>query len=113
MYTSIKFIMSLTTILDWILYQMDVKKSFLNGLIEEKIYIKQEKRFEVHGLKTHFCKLKKALYGLKQAPHAWYSRVDDHMLGLDFTKKDVDSNIYYLVDHSNLLVLVSRRFYTY
>jgi hypothetical protein len=48
----------------------------------------------------------KALYGSKQAPHAWYSIIDEYLLGLDFTKTYADSNLYYLVDDSNLLVLV-------
>jgi hypothetical protein len=50
--------------------------------------------------------LKKALYGLKQAPHAWYSRIDEYLLGLGFTKTVADPNLYYLFDRSDLLVLV-------
>ena len=45
---------------------MDVNTSFLNGKIEEQVYIEQPKGFNTHGKKTHVCKLKKALYGLKQ-----------------------------------------------
>jgi hypothetical protein len=44
---------------------MDVKTTFLNGLIEEEVYINQPRGFEVHGQDTHVCRLKKALYGLK------------------------------------------------
>ena len=43
---------------------MDVKTSFLNGVIEEEVYIDQPQGFEVEDRKTHVCKLKKALYGL-------------------------------------------------
>jgi hypothetical protein len=64
-YTSIKTIMSLASIFGWPLYQMDVKTTFLNGLIEEEVYINQLRGFEVHGQDTHVCRLKKALYGLK------------------------------------------------
>jgi hypothetical protein len=105
-YTSIRFIMSLASVFGWHLYQMDVKTTFLNGLIEEEVYINQPRGFEVHGHETHVCRLKKALYGLKQAPHAWYSRINEYLSGLGFTKTDADSNLYYLVDDSNLLVLV-------
>ena len=47
---------------------MDVKKTFLNGVIEKEVYIEQPPGFETHDKKTHACRLKKALYGLKQAP---------------------------------------------
>ena len=49
---------------------MDVKKTFLNGVIEEEVYIAQPKSFETHEKKSHVCRLKKALYELKQAPRA-------------------------------------------
>ena len=51
---------------------MNVKTAFLNGVIEEEVYIEQVEGFETHEQKTHVCRLKKALYGLKQAHRAWY-----------------------------------------
>jgi hypothetical protein len=58
---------------------MDVKTTFLNGIIEEEVYIEQPQGFEVHGRESHVCRLKKALYGLKQAPRVWYSRIDGYL----------------------------------
>jgi hypothetical protein len=55
---------------------MDVKTTFLNGVIEEEVYIEQHQGFEVHSRDTHVCRLKKALYGLKQSPRAWYAKID-------------------------------------
>ena len=52
----------------WKLHQMDVNTTFLNGLIEEEVYIEQPQGFETNDRETHVCKLKKAMYGLKQAP---------------------------------------------
>jgi hypothetical protein len=60
-------------------YQMDVKSSFLNGELEEEVYIEQPEGFQLSENTDYVCKLKKALYGLKQAPRAWYSRLDKYL----------------------------------
>ena len=71
-YTFIRSIIAIASALGWKLHQMDVKTAFLNGIIEEEVYIEQPKGFVVHGKESHVCKLKKTLYGLKQKPRAWY-----------------------------------------
>ena len=65
---------------------MDVKTTFLNGVIEEEVYIVQPQGFETGNHKTHVCKLKKELYGLNQAPIAWYGIIDGFLMNLGFTK---------------------------
>ena len=75
-YTSIRTIISLATSMGWRLPQMDVKTTFLNGEIEEEVYIEQPDGFVIHEKEYHVCKLKKALYGLKQAPRARYENID-------------------------------------
>jgi hypothetical protein len=69
-HTSIKTVIFIATEMGWKIHQMDVKNAFLNGLIEEEVYIEKPLGFEVHGRESHVCRLKKALYGLKQAPRA-------------------------------------------
>ena len=70
-YTSIKYIMALSSmIMKWDLHQMDVKTTFLNGVIEEEVYIEQPKGFEVKEKVTHVCKLIKYMYGMNQAPRS-------------------------------------------
>jgi hypothetical protein len=66
----------------WKLHQMDVKTTFLNGVIEEEVYIEQPKGFEFEDRKSHVRRLKKSLYGLKQAPIAWYGRIDSFLTSL-------------------------------
>ena len=67
-YTSIRALMALAAKMKQNLHQMDVKTTFLNGIIEEEVYIDQPQGFKVEDPRTHVCKLNKALYGLKQAP---------------------------------------------
>jgi hypothetical protein len=64
-YTSIHTIISLAASMGWRLHHMDVKTSFLNGEIEEEVYIEQPDGFVIHEKDSHVCRLKKALYGLK------------------------------------------------
>jgi hypothetical protein len=97
-YTSIRSIIVIASAMGWKLHQMDVKTAFLNGVIEEEVYIEQPQGFVIHGKESHVCRLKKALYGLKQAPRAWYARIDGYLMSLGFTKSDADPNLYYKVD---------------
>jgi hypothetical protein len=60
-------------------YHMDVKSSFMNGELEEEVYIEQPKGFKLSENVDYVCKLKKALYGIKQAHRAWYYRLDKYL----------------------------------
>ena len=71
-------------------YQMDVKSAFLNGYINEEVYV----GFEDNKKPDHVYKLKKALYGLKQAPRAWYERLRDFLLSKGFTMGKVDTTLF-------------------
>jgi hypothetical protein len=92
-YSSIRTIITLAINMKWKLHQMDVKTTFLNGVIEEEVYIEQHQGFEFEDIKTHVCRLKKALYRLKQAPRSWYGRIDSFLTSLGFTKSKTDSNL--------------------
>jgi hypothetical protein len=86
---------------------MDVKIAFLNGVIEEEVYIEQPPSFEVQDRTTHFYKLKKALYGLKQAPRASCGRIDSFLMSLGFSKRKVDPNLYFkIVDDGPIILLL-------
>jgi hypothetical protein len=67
-YTSILTIISLALVLGWKLHQMDVKTTFLNGNIDQEVFVEQPIGVVLHNKGTHVCKLRKALYGLKKAP---------------------------------------------
>jgi hypothetical protein len=105
-YTSIRTIIALAAKMKWKLHQMDVKTTFLNGVIEEEVYIEQPQGFEVEDRKSHVCILKKSLYGLKQAHRAWYGRIDSFLTSLGFTKSKADSNFYFKIMNNEPVILL-------
>ena len=92
-YSSIRTILALLAPMGWHIHHMDVKTAFLNGIIEEEVYIDQPEGFEIFNSESHVCRLKRALYGLKQAPHAWYTQINNYFTGLGFTKVEVNANL--------------------
>jgi len=67
---TIRLIVAIEVKNNWSMYQLDVKSTFLNGELEEEVYVNQPPRFEIKGKEEYVYKLDKALYGLKQAPRA-------------------------------------------
>ena len=72
---------------------MDVKSIFLNGILEEEVYIEQLEGFFDKNNKDKVCRLHKALYGLKQAPRAWYERLHKYLVKIGFERTDDNSNM--------------------
>lgn len=105
-YKSIRTVISLVAQMGCEIHQMDVKTTFLNGVIEEEVYIEQPEGFETHEKKYRVCRLKKALYGLKEATREWYGRIDGYLEKMGFVKSDADPNLYYLVVENEPLILV-------
>jgi hypothetical protein len=77
---SIRILNDYATNHDFKLYQMDVKSAFLNGPLQELVYVEQPPGFEDPKKLNHVFLLHKALYGLKQAPRAWYECLKDFLL---------------------------------
>jgi hypothetical protein len=77
---AIRILLAYASCYDIKLYQMDVKSAFLNGFINELVYVEQPPRFEDPRYPNHTYRLSKALYGLKQAPRAWYKRLCDFLI---------------------------------
>jgi hypothetical protein len=87
------------------LYQMDVKSAFLNGYINEEVYVEQPPSFEDDKKPDHVFKLKKTLYGLKQALRAWYERLRDFLLSKGFKMEKVDTTLFTKKLGNDLFVL--------
>jgi hypothetical protein len=84
---------------------MDINSSFLNGELEEEVYIEQPEGFQLSENTYYVCNLKKALYGLKHAPRAWYSRLDKYLQQAGFIKGSADNNLYIKVTQDSILLI--------
>ena len=94
-HTSIRALLGLLASNDYELEQLDVTTAFLNGDLEEEIFMQQPEGFVVPGKEDYVCKLKKSLYSLKQSPRQWYKRFDSFVTGHELKGCTYDSCFYY------------------
>ncbi|GKC58374.1 zinc finger, CCHC-type containing protein [Tanacetum coccineum] len=85
---------------------MDVKTAFLNGDLDEEVYMKQPEGFVMPGNEHKVCKLVKSLYGLKQAPKQWHQKFDKVILSSDFHLNQSDKCVYSKFDNSGKGVII-------
>ena len=98
--------MALGAHFDLELHQMDVKIAFLNGSLEEKVYMDQPEGFSIKGKEQMVCKLNKSIYGLKQASRQWYLKFNDTITSFGFKENIVDRCIYLKVSGSKFIFLI-------
>ncbi|KAE9298585.1 hypothetical protein PR003_g23199 [Phytophthora rubi] len=90
----LRLLLTIAALLDLEIHQMDVKTAFLNGFLEEEIYMAQPEGFQIPGKEHLVCKLLKSLYGLKQAPRVWYKTLSAFLESLGFHKLIKDSCVF-------------------
>ena len=93
-YTSIRSGLAIANQLDLELHQMDVQTAFLNGELEEEIYMLQPEGYKEKGKENFVCKLNKSIYGLKQASRCWFKTMDAYMKNNDYEQCQADSCLY-------------------
>jgi hypothetical protein len=93
--TTIRVLLSLAASHNLLIHQMNVKTTFLNGELKEKIYMTQSDGFVVKGQKDKECKLQKSLYGMKQAPKQWHEKFDSTLISVGFSVNEADRCMYY------------------
>ncbi|KAL0427740.1 UNVERIFIED_CONTAM: Retrovirus-related Pol polyprotein from transposon RE2 [Sesamum latifolium] len=91
---SIRIMLAIEVWYDYKIWQMDVKMTFLNGFIEEEIYMDQPEGFTVVGEEQKVCHLQRSIYGLKKASQSQNIRFDEVIRGYDFVKNDFDHCVY-------------------
>ncbi|GAA0151671.1 transmembrane signal receptor [Lithospermum erythrorhizon] len=101
---AIRLLLSLACLVKFKLYQMDVQSAFLNGIIQEEVYLEQPKGFIDPSNPDHVYRLKKVLYGLKQAHRAWYERLTIFLLKNGYTRGAVDNTLFIKREKDQLMV---------
>ena len=86
----IRIVLAIVALRNLEVYQMDVKIAFLNGDLDEEIYIEKPEGFSAPGQENKVCKLVKSLYRLKQAPKQWHEKFDNVMMSHDFKINECD-----------------------
>ena len=103
--SSIRVLITLSSVHNLVIHQMDVKTAFLNGELEEEIYMDQPKGCMVPRDEQKVCRLVKSLYGLKQAPKQWHNKLDHVLISNGFSINDGDKCIYSKVENNSCIII--------
>lgn len=104
-YSSIRLILALSVEYDFIIHQMDVVSAYLNGDLQDEIYMEQPEGFVDQKHPTKVCKLLKGLYGLKQAGREWNHKLDEILKKIGFVRSRHDPCVYVLKNKSDYVLL--------
>jgi hypothetical protein len=103
---SFRIVMTLVAHYDLVLYQMDVKTVFLNGDLQESVYMAQPEGFAIEGKEHMGCRLKKSIYGLKQVSRQWYLKFDEVITKFGFIENQVYNCLYIKIKGNMFIILV-------
>jgi Reverse transcriptase (RNA-dependent DNA polymerase) len=104
---TVRILLSVVTNLGWNLFQMDVKNAFLQGNLEEEVYMTLPSGHKNESNPSQVCKLKKTIYGLKQSPRAWYVKLSFSLLKINFFKSTADSSMFIKhLQNTTIIILV-------
>ena len=105
-FTSVRILLACVTVLGLFLHQMDVKTAFLNGDLNETVYMEQPEGFKVKGREDWVCRLFKSIYGLKQASRQWYLKMDEFLTQhLGLSRNPSDECLYTGCHNGNILII--------
>jgi hypothetical protein len=90
----VRLLLALVAQEGWQVHHMDVKSAFLNGDLNEEVYVRQPVGFIVAGQEGKVLRLRKALYGLRQAPCAWNSKLDNTLKKMNFIQSEHEHAMY-------------------
>ena len=103
--TSIRMILAIAALQNLEVHQMDVKTAFLNGVLDEEIYMEKPEGFSAPGQEKKVCRLVKSLYGLKQTPKQWHGKFDRAMVANGFRINECDKCVYVKNTENGYIIL--------
>lgn len=93
-HSTLRILLSIASKENFIVKHLDVKTAFLNGKLQETIYMKQPAGYEIEGKEDYVCLLQRSLYGLKQAPKSWNDEINDTLIQMNFKRNRADPCLY-------------------
>lgn len=102
---TVRLLLALAARNGWEIHHLDVKSAFLNGELQETVFVSQPPSFEVRNKEHLVYKLLKALYGLHQAPRAWYARLNRYLESLGFSKCPYEQAVYTKKEGPEVLII--------
>ncbi|KAJ9550550.1 hypothetical protein OSB04_014595 [Centaurea solstitialis] len=103
---SVRICIALAAIHHWPLHQLDVKNAFLNGVLEEEVYMEQPPGFIVKEEASKVCRLRRSLYGLKQSPRAWFGRFSSVMGEFGMVRSASDYSVFFRHKQGKRIIVV-------
>jgi hypothetical protein len=100
---TIRLLLSMALSHRWHLRQLDIQNAFLNGFLDEQVYMCQPPGFADSSKPNHYCQLVRSLYGLKQAPRAWHARLSSVLGSLGFSPSVADTSLF-ILQRSNVTI---------
>jgi len=105
-FTTVRCILAMTAADGWKLHQMDVKRAFLIGDLDEEVYMEKPDSYVDPTYPEKVCRLLQALYGLKQAPKMWYAKLDDFLKSQGFDNIDPDACVYLHMNDGEIIIVL-------
>ncbi|GKD30289.1 retrotransposon protein, putative, ty1-copia subclass [Tanacetum coccineum] len=103
---AIRILIAIAAFYDYEIWKMDVKTAFLNGYLDEDIYMVQPEGFVDPKHPRKVCKLQRSIYGLKQASRSWNKRFDEEIKKFDFSQNLDEPCVYQKASGSNVTFLI-------
>lgn len=104
--TTIRLVLDISVHQNWEIKQLDVNNAFLQGDLQEEVYMVQPHGFVDKDRPTHVCRLRKALYELKQAPRAWYLALKQHLTTSGFINSQADASLFFRISNGTVIYIL-------